>query len=179
MNKINLDDIKTLYIVRHAKSSWKDSELSDEQRPLNKRGKRDAPFMADLIANKVESKNRALLSSTAVRAFTTAKVFAKALGIKEKDIIQSDELYLADEDEILGEVKTFIDDYDTLFIFGHNPGFTYFANRVCDTDIANVPTTGVVCVTFNVDKWKDIGFGKGKLEYFEYPKKYLKESSDN
>ncbi len=135
--------------------------------------------MAELIANKVESKNPALLSSTAVRAFTTAKEFAIALGIKEKDIIQSDELYLADEDDILSEVKTFIDDYDTLFIFGHNPGLTYFANRVCDADIANVPTSGVVCVTFDVDKWMDIGYGKGNLEYFEYPKKYLKESSDN
>lgn len=135
--------------------------------------------MAEFISKKVESNNPALLSSTAVRAFTTAKEFAKALGVKEKDIIQSDELYLADEDDILTEVRTFIDDYDTLFIFGHNPGFTYFANRVCDIDIANVPTTGIVCVTFDVNKWKDIGFGKGNLEYFEYPKKYLKESPEN
>ena len=131
--------------------------------------------MAEFVAKRTDSKDIGLISSSAVRAFTTAKFFAKALGMTEDDVYYEESLYLAGEYEALKVIQTAPDDYDTLFIFGHNPGFTYLANRLCDADIENVPTCGVVCITFDVDSWKDVNFGKGALKFFEYPKKYYKE----
>lgn len=131
--------------------------------------------MAEFVAKRMDSKDIGLISSSAVRAFTTAKEFAKALGMTEDDVYYEEELYMADEEEALKIIKSAPDDCDTLFIFGHNPGFTYLANRLCDANIDNVPTSGVVCMTFDIDSWKNVSFGKGKLKFFEYPKKYYKE----
>ena len=134
-----------------------------------------AQFCAKRIEPHTESKNTALLSSTAVRAHSTAMEFAKALGMDKDNVFQEEGLYLSDEMETLEIVKTAPDDYGTLFIFGHNPGFTYFANRLCELQIDNIPTCGVVCARLNIDKWMDAGFGKGEKIFFEYPKKYYKE----
>lgn len=149
--------------------------MSDHDRPLNKRGKRDAPFMAEFIAKRTDSKNFALISSSAVRAFTTAEAFAKALGKSKDDIFYEENLYMASENEALNIIKTAPDDYNTLFIFCHNPGITYLVNRLSNSNIDNVPTCGVACITFDTDKWMDVSFGKGELKFFEYPKKYYKD----
>jgi phosphohistidine phosphatase len=137
---------------------------------------RDAPLMAKLAAKHVKDTSRTLLmSSDALRALTTAKEFANAIGFNETDILQNEDLYLADEFDTMDEIKTVPDNYDTLFVFGHNPGFTYLLNRLCNLNIDNVPTCGVACVQFAIDKWMDVSFGKGELIFFEYPKKYYKE----
>ena len=131
--------------------------------------------MAELIAKRVESKNIALISSSAVRAFTTAAEFAKALGMTEDDVFYEENLYMASENEALNIIKTAPDDYDTLFIFCHNPGVTYLVNRLSNSNIDNVPTCGVACIEFPAASWKEIAFGKGELKFFEYPKKHYKE----
>lgn len=131
--------------------------------------------MAEFVSKRIDSKNVGMVSSTAIRAYSTAKEFGKKFGIEKDDIFQEEDLYLADENEILSTIRMAMDDYNTLFIFCHNPGITYAANRFSNSNIENVPTCGVVGIEFNVNSWKDINFGKGELKFFEYPKKYYKE----
>lgn len=114
-----------------------------------------------------------MISSTAKRALTTAKAFAEELGYKKGNIKATDELYHADENGMLGIIKETDDSCKTLLMFGHNPEFTYFANAICDCNIDNLPTCGVLCIDFNTDSWSDVNFGKGKFISFEYPKKYF------
>jgi phosphohistidine phosphatase len=131
--------------------------------------------MAELVSKKIDSKNIGMVSSTAVRAYSTAMEFGKKFGIDKDDIFQEEDLYLADENEILDTVKIAMDEFDTVFVYCHNPGITYAANRLSNTNIENVPTCGVVCMDFDIDSWKNISFGNGELKFFEYPKKYYKE----
>ncbi|MGB3181662.1 MAG: histidine phosphatase family protein [Cyclobacteriaceae bacterium] len=161
--------MKTLYIVRHAKSSWKDDSLDDFDRPLNKRGNRDAPAMAERL-KKANVKPDMLISSPANRALLTANYIAQGIGVKQEDIRTDEDMYLADPQTILNIAKQVSDDVNTLMIFGHNPGLTMFANEVADTDIDNIPTTGIVRVSFAAKKWKELDWGKGNLVYFDYPK---------
>lgn len=161
--------MKTLYLVRHAKSSWKFPELTDAQRPLNKRGKRDAPDMGNRLA-KLGLKPDLLLSSHANRALTTAKAIAEKLHIPEKDIQIEKDIYHASSNELFQVVRSIPDNYDTVFLFGHNPGFTDFANELTHSDIYNIPTCGVFGCTFKVDNWKDVGYGRGSRIHYDFPK---------
>lgn len=161
--------MKKLYLVRHAKSSWDDYTLMDEERPLNERGKRDAPVMAQLLKDK-ESGIEFIITSTAKRARMTAKVFRKILGIDKKKVEKSDRLYLASPSGILDVLQTVDDQYSTVAIFGHNPGLTDFVNRFSDQLIDNVPTCGIARIDFDVDSWKDIQEEEGDLGAFYYPK---------
>lgn len=117
--------MKHLVLVRHAKSSWKDSEMEDHERPLNKRGERDAPHMAKVFLDKKMDPDL-IASSTAVRALTTAKEFAKRLDYKKGKILKVPELYLSETDGLLSYLRNLDDDYQTVMIFGHNPGITCF-----------------------------------------------------
>src|SRR5678816_2706399 len=113
--------MKHLILVRHAKSSWKDSTLEDHDRPLNKRGKKEAPFMAKKFSEK-KIKVDLIVSSTADRALSTAKEFAKKLDYKKGKIIADATIYLVEADELLAYVKKFDDDNKCIMVFGHNPG---------------------------------------------------------
>src|SRR5262245_32888955 len=113
--------MKHLILVRHAKSSWKDTELEDHERPLNKRGERDAPFMAKIFRDK-NLEPDLIVSSTAVRALDTAKEFARKLDYKKGKILRVAELYLAEADDMLQYVRGIDDEYKTVMLFGHNPG---------------------------------------------------------
>lgn len=163
---------KTVFFIRHAKSSWSDPRLPDNKRPLNKRGLRDAPFMAQLLRQQVQPPVH-LLSSPAVRAFTTAEYFANSFGQTAKNIQTDERLYLADSDTILRVIQEMDNDYDQLLIFGHNPGYTFIANLFADEYIENVPTCGVVQVQSQVNQWSDFRQETGKLVRFQYPKQYF------
>jgi phosphohistidine phosphatase len=115
-----------------------------------------------------------IISSTAVRALTTAKIFAETLNYK-KEILDTGELYDADEDEILDVIKDTPDENSTVFVFGHNPGLTDFVNSLSGQSIANVPTCGIAGIELDIDSWRNAEFGKGILKLYEYPKKYIKE----
>ena len=162
---------KTLYLIRHAKSSWDDPSLRDHDRPLNKRGKRDAPFMAKFLK---ESGIRPdiIISSTAVRALDFAKEIAEETGYKKKNIIATKDMYMADEDEMLRILRKVDDSHNIVFMVGHNPGITYFANSLSNYNISNIPTSGIFRVDFETEKWSDTDFGKGKFMSFDYPKKF-------
>jgi phosphohistidine phosphatase len=164
--------MKTLYLIRHAKSSWDDPQLSDHDRPLNKRGERDAPLMAKILKKK-KIKPDLILSSSAVRALEYAKVISSHLDYKKKDIVSTKDLYLSDEDEMLKILKNVKDSNDIVFLFGHNPDITSFANSLCSANLDNIPTSGICEIEFDTDNWNDIDYGKGKFKSFDYPKKYL------
>jgi phosphohistidine phosphatase len=163
--------MRTLYLVRHAKSSWDFPNLSDQQRPLNKRGKKDAPKMGKLLKQRNEVPDL-MISSPAKRAFSTAKRIAEELGYKIKDIEKNETLYMADTDEFYDVICEVPKNVNKLMLFSHNYGITYFANYITETNIENIPTCGIVRVDFEIDLWEDIENKKGKLIYFEYPKKY-------
>ena len=163
--------MKTLYIVRHAKSSLDVPDISDFDRPLNERGKRDAPRMAKRLKEK-RVNPYLMLSSPAKRALSTCKRFAEVLGYGKDKIKTERSLYHADEDGILAVIREVKDKHHVLMIFGHNPGLTDFVNQLSNQDnfIGNIPTCGIVSFTFNVDHWQDIDFGKGRFIFFDFPK---------
>lgn len=164
--------MKTVYFVRHAKSSWDNFGISDADRPLNQRGLRDAPFMAKLMRGRGVQPGL-LISSPAVRAFTTAKIFADTLGLSEAQIQQNKKIYEAYPEDILDVLQELPDEYEVVFLFGHNPTLTSVANLFSDEYIVNIPTCGVVRVDAEVETWADFREGKGRLVEFHYPKQYF------
>jgi len=162
---------KTLYLVRHAKSSWKNEGLTDEERPLNKRGKHDAPFMGKQLGQRGE-KPDLLISSPAKRALSTAKLFARELGYAKENIVVMEELYMADVSDFIKIIQNINDKAVSIMLFSHNPGITYFANFISGSDIENIPTAGVVRIDLDISSWIDAGKTKGNRVFFEYPKKY-------
>lgn len=165
--------MKQLFLLRHAKSSWEDSSLSDIERPLNKRGKRDAPFMANLIKQK-EISIDAIYSSHALRALTTAEIFSKELNVDKENFIIEEKIYEANIKELCDVVNNIPDNYSSVIIVGHNPGLTSFANFLGNKYIDNIPTCGIVGIELKLKKWEEVERDTGKIFLFEYPKKYLK-----
>ena len=164
--------MKSLILVRHAKSSWDSPELSDKERPLNSRGKHDAPMMGKLL-NKLGLKAELIISSPAKRARQTAKRIAKEIGYKEEDIQVDNNLYMAGIEDFYDVIGLVNDKVNTLFVFSHNYGITDFANYISNSDIDNIPTCGIVRIDLDIDSWSKIKNEKGKLVFFEYPKKYI------
>jgi|SRR3989304_4407655 len=164
--------MKTLYLVRHAKSSWENRNISDFERSLNDRGKRDAPFMAEILKKK-NVKLDLIISSPANRAFTTAKIFAKVYGIPESSIVINENIYEADKNDLLKVLSENNDSINNIMLFGHNPGLTYLSNYLCDFETDNIPTCGIICMQLDFDSWKYLGNKTCGFKFFEYPKKYL------
>jgi phosphohistidine phosphatase len=165
--------MKKLILVRHAKSSWSDMNLSDHDRPLNGRGKKDGPFMAQLLA--ARSKERpVLVSSTALRAHTTAKFFAKALGQAETDIKLEKAIYDASTMTLQQIITRLNPEWDVVALFGHNPGFTMLANLFYeDNYLDNLPTCGIVeIVGESVNNWDDFSPATAKVIAVHFPKQY-------
>lgn len=161
--------MKTLYILRHAKSSWSDPDQDDFDRPLNERGQKDAPKMGKRLS-KMGVHPDLICSSPAVRASTTARLVADHLDRSGK-IREDPKLYHAGEETILELVRSFTDKLDAAMVVGHNPGLTEFANELLNGGINNIPTTGIVGVKLKVNSWKETAWGCGELIFFEYPKK--------
>ncbi len=165
--------MKTLVIVRHAKSSWDNANLSDFERPLNKRGERDAPFMARLIKEK-NIKADLIISSPAVRALSTAQAFAKEQGIPENKIIKKELIYNSGFSEILRMLQTIDDQIKTTMLFGHNPDISHLCSYLSGNYFESVPTCGSVCIDFHkVERWADIDDRNGTMRFFEYPRKFF------
>lgn len=155
---------KTLYIARHAKSSWDDASLSDFERPLNKRGKRDAPFMAEKL-KELGVKPDLIVSSPATRAKTTAQYYHEQLG---GELEYDERIYEASLMSLIYLIQEKFESVNSLMIVGHNPGLTMLNDRVSDKSIYNIPTAAVVAVEFE----DEVGAHKGKQVFYAYPKKY-------
>ena len=163
---------KELILIRHAKSSWGDPSLADHDRPLNKRGERNAPEMGiRLTASGVRPE--AMFTSTAVRAATTAEIVAEAIEFPQDEIVREPGLYHADVGEWLAWVTGLDDVWNTVMAFGHNPGITELVAGVWGLPVQNVPTCGVVSLRFEVSEWKNAAAGKPAAALFDYPKNEL------
>lgn len=159
--------MKQLLLVRHGKSDWGTAAQTDFERPLNKRGKENAPEMAERLFKR-GFKFDLMVSSPAKRALTTAKYFAEAY--QTENIQLKNSIYEANTTTLLKIVNAFDDTTDTIIMFGHNPGFTDFVNELSDADIYNIPTAGMVLISFPFDSWKMISRGTGEMVFFDYPK---------
>lgn len=168
--------MKTVILVRHAKSSWKDPSLDDFDRPLNKRGKKNAPFMGEKLKDR-QMRPDLILSSPAKRARKTAIAVAKAIDYPKKKIVYDTDMYHAGAGYLFELVKNLEDENNTIMLFGHNPGFNEIADMLCKKNrVYNIPTTGVYCIKFDVSQWKKVEEGKGDFVFFDYPKRYKGES---
>jgi len=161
--------MKTLYLIRHAKSDWSNPFLNDFDRPLNKRGEKNAPFMGKYLASQNIYPD-IIISSPAKRAKTTAKFIAKAISF-EDEIIYDESIYEADHFDLINLIKVQEDKVNTIFLFGHNPSFNILASQLVDFR-ENIPTCGIVQINFDCKKWKNINSSNAQLIRFEYPKKY-------
>ncbi len=163
--------MKKIVFIRHAKSSWADSTLEDFDRPLNERGKIDAPLMASKLKSQGVIPDL-IVSSPAKRAKKTAKIFSKVMQL-EHEILFDERIYEADEDTLLQVIHSFPQDKNIVFMFGHNPGFTWIVNQLCNVRIDNIPTCGFAIVACPVENWNEICMETNTLEYFDYPKNFL------
>ncbi len=161
--------MKRLILVRHAKSSWNNKDLQDIDRPLNKRGERDAPEMGRRMAKRGVVVDL-ILTSPAIRAQDTAKLIAEKSSCKDK--IKIDEnLYDATAWEILDVIRKIDDHYDFVMLVGHNPGMTDLVNELSATPIEKVPTCGVFELDYDMATWPEIATKKSKAFRFDYPKR--------
>ena len=161
--------MKTLFLIRHAKSSWDDPALPDKDRPLGDRGRRDAPKMGKRLAKRDVTPDL-ILSSPARRALTTAEIIAKKLDYKLKDIVVDDRLYASEADGLLNVIHKLGDKLERVMLFGHNPELTELTHRL-SSKITHMPTCAVAEFTFATKSWSDIGKAKLAKVVLDYPKK--------
>ena len=164
--------MKTLFLVRHAKSSWDNPGLRDFDRPLNERGQTDAPRMAQFIVKQGITPDL-LVSSPAKRAITTALFFAEAFNKKPEEVVRETNIYEAYPQEILQIISRLPSDANTVMLFGHNPTFTDVANRFTEDFIENVPTCGIVKIMSNVEHWNELYEGNARVTACFFPKEVL------
>ena len=161
--------MKTLFLIRHAKSSWSDPGLPDQERPLSDRGKRDAPKMGKRLAKR-NVRPDLILSSPAVRALTTAEIIAKKLDYKLKDIVVDDRLYAGAVHDLLDVIHKLRNKLERVMLFGHNPEFTELAHRLA-SQVELMPTCAVAEFKFDAKSWSDIGKVTPVKVALTYPKK--------
>jgi len=161
--------MKTLFLIRHAKSSWGDTALPDKDRPLNDRGRRDAPKIGERLAKR-DVKPDLILSSPAMRALKTAEIIAKKLDYRRKDIVVDDRLYAVGADDLLDVIRKLGDKLERVMLFGHNPELTELAHRL-SSKITHMPTCAVAEFAFDAKSWSKIGKVKPAKAALDYPKK--------
>ena len=161
--------IKKLYIIRHAKSDWSDDTLKDFDRPLNKRGLKNAPFMGSLLKNKNINPDL-ILSSPALRAITTAEIIANRVEYKN-NIETNKSIYETPYSTLEKIIYEINDKNNSVFFIGHNPGLSALINHLCQTNL-DIPTCAVVEISFDTDSWEKISKKNTALISYEYPKKY-------
>lgn len=161
--------MKTLVLVRHAKSSWDHAGLADFDRPLADRGQRDAPRMV----KRFSARNNApdiILSSPARRAAETAAIFQTGLGLDDDRLVFDRQIYEADLHTLLGVVQALHDSWNSAMLVGHNPGLTQLCAQLVADAPANIPTAGVAVISIATDSWQNVRAGSQNKLQFDYPK---------
>jgi phosphohistidine phosphatase len=159
--------MKTLFLLRHAKSSWKEADIADFDRPLNERGRRSAPFMGRLLKERGLSPDL-IISSPAKRARKTAKLVKEA-GEYAAEIVFDDRIYEASPSTILYVAGEVDDSLDSVMLVGHNPGMEG-AVRVLTGQTEAMPTAGVAVIDLDIDAWKQIASGCGAVREILRPR---------
>lgn len=166
--------MKTLYLMRHAKSKKDDPSIEDFDRPLSKRGETDTPFMGALMHQKGILPQE-IISSPAERAFATARLFCGELGYPLQNVKLDNSLYSNSSGEILSLIKNLNENTESVVLIGHNPALTNLVNFLSDTPVEGIPTCGIVELIFTRKSWQEIELGSCQLGFFEYPKKYYED----
>jgi phosphohistidine phosphatase len=162
--------MKTLFLIRHAKSSWANIGETDFDRSLNERGKREAAEMAEKLVNQ-SIKINGFVSSPAKRAIKTCKAFLEAYGKNKEDVVLIEKLYHPAPHIFYEVIKELNDNDDNVAIFSHNPGITEFVSTVCGkVRIVDMPTCGVFAVEADIDSWKDFEKVEKRFLFFKYPR---------
>ena len=162
--------MKTLYLLRHAKSSWSTPGLSDQQRPLNKRGARDAPVMGQRFCDRGETLDL-VIASPARRAQDTAGLFAGTAGYAESGIETDANLYFLGSGSIEDTIRAQVEAVQSLMLVFHNPDITHFTNSIdYYFHIDNVPTSGLLRLNCDIDHWRDWSRDRTSVDYFDFPK---------
>lgn len=162
--------MKELILIRHAKSSWDQSGLSDHERPLNGRGERSAPLVGEALAGRGVRPD-VMISSTAVRAYTTAKVIAGKIGYPEEEIIRNEAVYLAGVSTLMRVIQGIDETHESAALFGHNPGFHDLANTLLRNSVIDrMVTCAVVRMRLDLEHWGAVGAGDGELIEHLWPR---------
>ena len=163
--------MKSLLLVRHAKSDWGDNTVKDFDRELNLRGRRTAPKMANHL--KVDGfMPDLILSSPAQRAKCTTRHIMEQLDFDTDKLLFENDIYEASVRVLLRIINELPDNCDTVALVGHNPSLSYLAELITEENIGNIPTFGVVKINFDFGQWKMVSQATGELEYFIYPKMF-------
>lgn len=161
--------MKELFLIRHAKSSWSDPSLKDFDRPLNKRGKKDAPRMGERLLKK-NLKPDLILSSPANRAINTAKEIAQKLEYPLELIQENQIIYGANATEMIQLLCATKPNVKRLFVFGHNPTISSLAEALSNEPLGDIPTCAVVALKFPFESWEYLSMGTADLWFYDYPK---------
>ena len=164
--------MKTLYLVRHAKSSWNNANLSDHDRPLNNRGERDVPVMGQRLRGR-QPQPQMIICSSAVRAETTATLLAETIGYPLANLNIDSRLYAAEPKNVVSIIEELNDTIECALLVGHNPTFTDLVNALGRCEIENMQTCSIAVLTFPTKSWSEISEVQGELLDFDYPKKDL------
>ena len=158
--------MKILYLIRHAKSDWDNDSQTDFERPLNKRGLRDIPIMADKLSA-LNFNPSLIFCSPAQRTTTTSELI-----VEGKNIIFDKSIYEASLNDLTRLINEFPDEQSEMALIGHNPAMTYLSNYLTNDYISNMPTCSVVKIELEVDSWEEIIQGIGTQKFFIYPKMF-------
>ena len=163
--------MKTLTIIRHAKSDWGDDSLNDAYRPLNERGYMDARIISKQLAKKIEKPDY-WLTSPAIRAYSTAVIYANTFKFDAEKIIIKQKIYEANVKNLKQIISSIPDTCKHAILFGHNPGLTNYFNEISDSFADNIPTCGTLHITSPANKWKDFSNTKLQNDFYLYPKEF-------
>jgi phosphohistidine phosphatase len=163
--------MKTLYLMRHAKSSWKHTELNDLDRPLLEKGLK----RTRLIIEHLQKNNTIIefvLTSHAVRAYETARLMAHAFNVDEHNLRVEKRVYMADSSSLMDQFYDLPQKTSHVLMVGHNPSITSFANTFLEEKIDYLPTSGIVAISFDTDKWEELALAPFKTEFMIFPKMF-------
>jgi phosphohistidine phosphatase len=161
--------VKTLLLARHAKSSWNTEAATDFERPLNNRGLRDAPMMAERLADRA-LKLDTIVSSKANRALATARLLAEGLDHRQA-VVETGDIYEAPATRILQTISGFDDSWQCVMMVGHNPGMSNTCNLLCQEAHIAMPTCAIACLELDIERWSDHYADCATLKWYDYPKK--------
>jgi phosphohistidine phosphatase len=161
--------MKTILITRHAKSSWKDASLKDEERPLLEKGKKRTRKVINFLHERDVTVD-CIISSHALRAVETARIFAHALRYPLDEILIDPHVYTSDGDGLTDRLFDLPDRCERVMIVGHNPAMTDFANRFLDKPIENLPTSGIISITFKTERWEEVPLAERKTDFVFFPR---------
>jgi len=166
--------MKTLYLLRHAKSSWQNPDMNDFDRPLLEKGLKRSKLILDYLL-KHNIKIDLIVSSPAVRALATAEIFARVLNYPRENLRLERKLYYGDSEAFYQHFLDVPSHVNSMMLVGHNPAITNFANQFLEKKIDYLPTSGVVSISFQTDRWEKVGVAKRKINFVIYPRLFRKD----